>query len=312
MKSDMSEAELVPLDRLDANKLLTFLAIAEAGGVTAASRRLALTRSAVSHSLRALEDSLGLPLFHRVGKRLIPTREGRVLRGAVAAARERLGAGLEEVLGTGAELRGTVRVGLFLGFSRFRLASVVDAFLQSHPRARVRVAFGPQAWLVEQLRDAKLDLVLSLRPTRAPASPVRSEKLFVQSLVLAAREPVRSPARFEAVARLPIVDYYQSDPLIDRWSSHHFGRRRVPRERIRAWVASTDLALELVLRGAGAAVLPEDVAVPYRRRGELALLRGPREPLRDAVWLNELGGGRGGGAPARFRELLLASLRGPR
>ena len=75
------------LDRLDANKLLTFLAVAEAGGVTAASRRLALTRSAVSHSLRALEASLGLPLFHRVGKRMIPTREGRVLRGAVAAAR---------------------------------------------------------------------------------------------------------------------------------------------------------------------------------------------------------------------------------
>jgi DNA-binding transcriptional LysR family regulator len=300
------------LGRLDANKLLTFLAIAEAGGVTAASRRLALTRSAVSHSLRALEASLGLLLFHRVGKSLILTREGRVLRGAVAGARERLGAGLDELLGAGAELRGTVRVGLFLGFSRFRLASVVDAFLRSHPRARVRVAFGPQAWLVEQLRAAKLDLVLSLRPTREQTSQVRSERLFVQSLVLAAREPVRGkPVSFEAIARLPIVDYYQSDPLIDRWSRHHFGRRRVPREHIRAWVASTDLALELVLRGAGAAVLPEDVTAPFRRRGELALVRGPREPLRDAVWLNELGGGRAAGAPARFRELLLASLRAP-
>ena len=299
------------LDKLDANKLLTFLAIAEAGGVTAASRRLALTRSAVSHSLRALEASLGLSLFHRVGKSLILTREGRVLRGAVAGARERLGAGLDELLGAGAELRGTVRVGLFLGFSRFRLASVVDAFLRSHPRARARVAFGPQAWLVEQLRAAKLDLVLSLRPTREQTSQVRSEKLFVQSLVLAVREAVRGPARFEAIARLPIVDYYQSDPLIDRWSRHHFGKRRVPRERIRAWVASTDLALELVLRGAGAAVLPEDVTAPFRRRGELALVRGPREPLRDAVWLNELAGGRAGGAPARFRELLLASLRAP-
>jgi DNA-binding transcriptional LysR family regulator len=176
----------------------------------------------------------------------------------------------------------------------------------------VRVAFGPQAWLVEQLLAAKLDLALSLRPTREQTRQVRSQKLFVQSLVLAVREAAAArPARFEAVARLPIVDYYQSDPLIDRWSRHHFGKRRVPRERIRAWVASTDLALELVLRGVGAAVLPEDVTAPFRRRGELVLVRGPREPLRDAVWLNELGGGRAGGAPARFRELLLASLRGP-
>ena len=299
------------LNKLDLNKLLGFLAVAEAGGVSAAARRLALTRSAVSHSLRALEASLGVSLFHRVGKSLILTREGRVLRGAVADARERLGVGLDELLGAGGEVRGPVRIGLFLGFSRFRLAHVVDAFLRSHPRARVRVAFGPQAWLVEQLLAAKLDLVLSLRPTREQTSHVRSEKLFVQSLVLAVRKASpATPARFDAIARLPIVDYYQSDPLIDRWSRHHFGRRRVPRERIRAWVASTDLALELVLKGAGAAVLPEDVTAPFRRRGELALIRGPREPLRDAVWLNELRGGRAGGAPARFRELLLETLRG--
>jgi DNA-binding transcriptional LysR family regulator len=303
------------LDKLDLNKLLTFLAISEAGGVSAAARRLALTRSAVSHSLGALEASLGVPLFHRVGKSLVPTREGRALRVAAAEARDRLGLALDELVGSAAEARGPVRVGLFLGFSRFRLARVVDAFLREHPRARVRVSFGPQAWLVEQLLAARLDLALSLRPTREQTSHVRSEKLFEQSLVLAVRkgrsQRSQAAAGFDAVAALPIVDYYPSDPLIDRWSRHHFGRRRVPRERIRAWVASTDLALELVLRGVGAAVLPEDVTAPFRRRGELALVRGPREPLRDPIWLNELRGARGGRASARFRELLVASLRRP-
>jgi DNA-binding transcriptional LysR family regulator len=182
----------------------------------------------------------------------------------------------------------------------------------------VRVSFGPQAWLVEQLLAARLDLALSLRPTREQTSHVRSEKLFEQSLALAVRkgrsqrsQHSQAAADFDAVAALPIVDYYPSDPLIDRWSRHHFGRRRVPRERIRAWVASTDLALELVLRGVGAAVLPEDVMEPFRRRGELAWIRGPREPLRDPIWLNELRGARGGRAPAAFRELLVASLRRP-
>lgn len=300
------------LDKLDLNKLLTFLAISEAGGVSAAARRLALTRSAVSHSLGALEAALGVPLFHRVGKSLVPTREGRALRVAAAEARDRLGVALDELLGSAAEARGPVRIGLFLGFSRFRLARVVDAFLREHPRARVRVSFGPQAWLVEQLLAAKLDLALSLRPTREQTSHVRSEKLFEQSLVLAVRRaPKQATADFDAVAGLPIVDYYPSDPLIDRWSRHHFGRRRVPRERIRAWVASTDLALELVLRGVGAAVLPEDVTAPFRSRGALGLIPGPREPLRDPIWLNELRGARGGRAVARFRELLLESLGGP-
>ena len=310
MKSDDPGAA-GPLARLDLNKLLTFLAIAEAGGVSAAARRRFVSRSAVSHSLGALEAELGVALFHRVGKSLVPTREGKLLRRAVAEARDGLGAALEDLLGAGAELRGPVRIGLFVGFPRFRLAGAIEAFVRAHPRARVRVAFGPQAWLVEELLAGKLDLVLSLRPTREQAPHVRSEKLFEQTLVLAVRElPRRRPRDFAALCALPIVDYYQSDPLIDRWTRHHHGKR-VPRERLRAFAGSTDLALELVLRGVGAAVVPEDLAEPYRRRGELALVRGPREPLRDFVWLNELRAARRSPAPAAFRALLLAGASGP-
>ncbi len=299
------------LNKLDLNRLLTFLVIAEAGGVSAAARRLALTRSALSHSLSSLEAALGVALFHRVGKSLVLTREGALLRGAVGEVRERLGAALDEAVGAGTEVRGPIRLGLFLGFSRFRLAGVIETFLRSHPRARVRVVFGPQAWLLEQLLSGKLDLSLSLRPARERTPHVRSEKLFEQSLVLAIRgAPRRATARFDEVSALPIVDYYQSDPLIDRWTRHHYGRKRIPRGQIRAWAASTDLALELVRSGLGAAVLPVDVAEPFRGRGELALVRGPREPLRDPVWLNELQGATRRRAHVVFREVLLDALGG--
>jgi len=297
------------LGRLDLNKLLTFLAIAEAGGASAAARRLHLTRSAVSHSLGALEAQLGVALFHRVGKSLVATHEGKLLRRAVADARDRLGSALGELLESGAELRGPVRIGLFVGFSRFRLAGAIEAFLRAHPRAPVRVAFGPQAWLADELLAAKLDMTLSLRPTREQTPQIRSERLFEQTLALALRDPPRrGPLDFAAVSRLPIVDYYQSDPLIDRWTRHHHEGRRLPRERLRTFAGSTDLALELVLRGVGAAVVPEDLAEPYRRRRELAVIHGPRAPLRDAVWLNELRTARRSLAPAAFRELLVGAL----
>jgi DNA-binding transcriptional LysR family regulator len=304
MKSDTAH-----LERLDLNKLVTFLLIAESGGVSAAARRLGLTRSAVSHSLGALESALGIGLFARVGKRLVLTPEGRRLRAAVGEARERLGGALDELVGGEEAVRGPVRLGLFLGFSRFRLAAVTDEFLRAHPAARLRVSFGPQAWLIAELLAGRLDLTLSLRPPGEPAAYLRSERLFAQTLVLAARQPRRRRAMdLAAASALHFVDYYQTDPLIDRWTRHHFGSRRLARDRIRAWAASTDLALELVLRGVGAAVLPEDVVLPFERRGELAILRGPREPLRDHVWLNELRSARRARTPAAFRAVLVRQL----
>ncbi|HYC54109.1 MAG TPA: LysR family transcriptional regulator [Candidatus Binatia bacterium] len=305
MKSDSAY-----LERLDLNKLVTFLIIAEAGGVAAAARRLSLTRSAISHSLTALEAALGATLFHRVGKTMVLTAEGKQLRSVVADARDRLSEALGEVLGGATEVRGTVRVGLFTGFSRFRIATAVEEFVRLHPDARVRVAFGPQSWLAEELAAGRLDFTLSLRPAAHEAGHFESERLFEQSLVLAV--PGGKPRRaadFSAVSRLSLIDYYQSDPLIDRWTRHHFGARRVPRERIRCWVATTDLAVELVLRGAGACVLPDDVAAPFERERRLSLLRGPKEPLRDPVWLNRLASRRRVRALQAFREVLGSGAR---
>src|SRR5262245_31176262 len=51
--------------------------IAQLGGVTSASKRLYLTQSAVSHQLLDLERRLGTPLFHRAGKKMVPTPAGQ-------------------------------------------------------------------------------------------------------------------------------------------------------------------------------------------------------------------------------------------
>ena len=139
------------LNNVDLNKIATFLTIAELGSVTAAASRLGLTRSAVSHSLRAIEEQLDISLFHRVGRGLVLTSQGTLLKQAAADIRSRMTVALEEVLGLAREVRGPVRLGLFLGFSRFRLAEAVDTFTGRHPNAEVRISFAPQSWLIAQL-----------------------------------------------------------------------------------------------------------------------------------------------------------------
>lgn len=68
------------------NPLRAFEATARRGSVSAAARELNVTHGAVSHQIRALEDSLSTPLFERGGKRLKLTSQGALLLPAVTQA----------------------------------------------------------------------------------------------------------------------------------------------------------------------------------------------------------------------------------
>jgi LysR family transcriptional activator of glutamate synthase operon len=301
---------LTDATRLDLNKLRTFFVIAESGGVSAAARRLALTRSAVSHSLAGLEASLGTPLFLRVGKRLELTQAGRRLRAAYAEAEVRIDDALSEIVQDEQIVRGTLRLGLFLGFSRVRLSGVIERFLAAHAHARVRVVYGSSRELAEQLAAGRLDVSLSLRAAKGAegGQGITSTRLFEQNLVLAARQRPRGRVdAFETLSALPFIDYFRQEPLIDRWMRFQYGRKRIARDRIRVYVgSSSDLALELACRGVGCCVLPLDLVEPYRERGELTVIRGPKGPLRDPIWLNRSAAARPNAATRALTDALLA------
>jgi len=56
-------------------------AVERNGSLTAAAGKLHLTQSALSHSIRKLEEQLGVQVWHRDGRRLRPTQAGEYLLG---------------------------------------------------------------------------------------------------------------------------------------------------------------------------------------------------------------------------------------
>lgn len=77
--------------------LLTFHAVARAQSFSAAARQLHVTQGAVSHRIRALEESLGVPLFLRMPRQVKLTEPGMVLFAAVQDAFLRLSAGVHQI-----------------------------------------------------------------------------------------------------------------------------------------------------------------------------------------------------------------------
>jgi len=298
----------VKLNNIDLNKLHAFGAVVEHGGVGRAAGRLGRTPSAISQSVTALERALGVKLFDRVGKRLVLTRGGQLLATHLHQYQGALQRTVDELVNADGAVRGQVRSGVYLGFPRIRLAALLTDFARRHPLAQLRVVYAPQEDLTRRLLRNQLDFVLALRPSAEVSPRVTSTKLFEEQLVLVA------PRRFfphgfsrDALAQVPVVDYYQSDPLIERWIAHHLAAGAV-QPRVRIWAATTDLVLDLVLQGAGAAVLPRTVAAPYVRSRRLIELRPRRAALSDAIWLNELRGAYRDRALSAFRAAVMQAF----
>jgi DNA-binding transcriptional LysR family regulator len=290
---------------LDLNKLHTFLRVADRSSVTAAARELGRTRSAVSQSVGALEQSLGVRLFHRVGRRLILTTAGERLRDGVRASENQLRGALEEVLDVGGEVRGVVRIGVFLGFPRLRLADLVARFAKEHRQVSLRIVFAPEADLNRRLLRGRLDLTVSFRPPGEAMSRLHSIELFEEELVLVSGHKYLD-AGFDpgALMQTPVVDYYQSDPLIGRWLRHHCPDRQ-PEVRVAVWAATTDLVVELIVNHVGVGVVPRYLVEPLVKRKRLRILGTTHSALTDTIWLNELHDPYRDSAQRRFRAAVL-------
>ncbi|MGW5300253.1 LysR family transcriptional regulator [Rhodococcus aetherivorans] len=66
---------------MDARQLRYFLAVVDEGGINRAAETLLIAQPSLSQSIAALERELGVPLFHRVGRRLVLSDAGRTLIG---------------------------------------------------------------------------------------------------------------------------------------------------------------------------------------------------------------------------------------
>lgn len=147
----------------DLRQLRAFVAVSEAGSFTLAARKIFVTQSAVSHSLRTLEEQLGCKLLDRSGKRVIPTREGELLL-------KRCRRMLYDIDQVGRDLEGLrrwgqtrIRIGVPHSLCHFLIPSVLREFRDSFPRCEPIIEVGDTALLLDKLADAHLDLVVGLK-----------------------------------------------------------------------------------------------------------------------------------------------------
>jgi DNA-binding transcriptional LysR family regulator len=135
---------------MDWDKLRVFHAVAEAGSFTHAGETLNLSQSAVSRQISALEESLGVPLFHRHARGLILTEQGELLHRTARDVFAKLSMTEAMLTESREHPKGPLKVTTTVAFGSVWLT----------PRVREFLAIYPDIQLTLLIDDTELDLAM--------------------------------------------------------------------------------------------------------------------------------------------------------
>lgn len=124
---------------IDLNDLNAFLAVANAKGFRDGARASGGSASGLSEAVRRLETRLGVRLFHRTTRSVVPTEAGQRLLERLRPALNEVQAALEVVDGFRSRPAGTLRINVPVSAARLVLPAIVPPFLAAYPEIRLEV-----------------------------------------------------------------------------------------------------------------------------------------------------------------------------
>ncbi len=298
---------------MELRQLRQFVALAEEKSFTRAASRCHIVQSALSSSIRLLEEELAAPLFVRTTRRVELTAAGDAF---LESARRALGAleqGATDVADVSAMRRGRLSIGTVQSLPSFvDLPAVLARFHRRHPAVEVRLCQGAAGELNEKVASRQLDM--AILPVEESGEGLHSEIIACEDLVLACHATHRlAKSRSVTLEQLVGEDFVDFEEglgtrvLVDRGFAEAGLRRRLAFE-----VSDLVTLLDLVAQGLGVALLPRDVV--RGRRGKLVSVNLRGVELCWELVVTHKAAGRNGtavldAAPAAFLELLMEQAR---
>jgi DNA-binding transcriptional LysR family regulator len=277
--------------------IATFVAVAEAGSISEAARRLRLSKSVVSERLAELERSLGTVLLHRTTRQLSLTEDGAAfLERAARIARE-----VEEAAADLAERRGTLsgplRIAAPVTFGRMHLGPALYPFLAQHPRIELTL----------ELDDRRVDAAAEGYDAVVRHGALADTRLMAWRLASSRRILVAAPsylARHGAPVSIAELEqhrgiFYTNRGVAD-WRFPGPKGATIMRGRTSLRVNNGDLMRDAAVAGLGIALLPTFIVGAAVRAGSLTVIEVDAEAEAEFVYMAHPEGRR---ASAKLRAL---------
>lgn len=263
----------------------TVRAVDQHGTMTAAAKSLNLTQSALSHSMRKLEDRLSIKIWLREGRNLVLTQAGEHLLATANRLLPQL-VHAEEQLGQFARgERGTLRIGMECHPCYQWLQKITAPYLREWPSVDFRVKQEFQFGGIGALFAHKIDLLVTPDPLLRKGLHFTPVFDYEQVLVVSADHPLRNEKWVipRQLGDATLFTYPVPQERLDIYT--HFlnpARMAVRRQKV---VETTDMMFQLVACGRGVAALPRWLVEEYASKYPVVPIRLGRRGVRKQIFL---------------------------
>lgn len=255
---------------IDLNALQVLVAVVQAGGFSAAARRLGVPPNRLSRQVQRLEEVLGVRLLQRTTRRLSLTTVGRTLVDRAEPALQDLES-LWRLAGTRAQVpSGHLRVAAPADFMAVVSAQRLARFLERYPLVSLEFV----------LSDDPVDLYSSGMDAALRAGPIHDESLVARRLTPSKLLLVASPACIathgavhdvQDVGRYPCVALRGKEGRAT-WTLVGPEDAATVAIRARLTVNGMGALVAAALAGLGAALVPEQLVAEHLMQGTLVRL----------------------------------------
>ncbi|MGN6526649.1 MAG: LysR substrate-binding domain-containing protein [Burkholderiaceae bacterium] len=262
----------------DADDLLLFARVAQAGSFSRAAERVQLPKSTVSRRIAALEKRLGERLLQRTTRKLVLTDFGRGVLDHARVLSEEVDAALAFALSRQTRPSGRLRVSMPGDFASVALESALAGFARDYPDVRLEIDLSPRR---VDLIGENFDLAIRMGELQDDAQLAARRLAVFGSGLYAAPALLREhgvPLAPEALESMPGLMLLSRGGDALPWSltpsapapgpgTATAKRTILPARHLCA--NSPELLIRLARSGAGVAAASEFFALPYLERGEL-------------------------------------------
>ena len=285
-----------------------FLEVAKQGNISAAAQNLFISQSAVSQSVKQLEEQLQVRLFSRSTRGVSLTSEGKLLLEYVSHALGLLQSGEEKIAASRQLLTGELIIGASDTVTKTYLLSRLEAFHKDYPDIRIRILNGTTSMVLDYLHAGQVDIAFA---SEAPDETVYSVRHCVDTHTIFVAAPdyleFDKVYMMEEIAALPLILLERkasSRVYVERYFQEH-GVQIHPEIEL----GSHNLLISLARIGLGVACVTEEFSLSGLSRGVIVPLKTDFEIPPRAVTMCTLQGVTPTSAANRFMDFITETNR---